>query len=78
MTHFFILGRAVLPLLGESCGAARGISRLRVRPKGAALWNPAAFVKAGETFSCASRSFFQTSIHIILLRYCGICRRMRP
>jgi len=55
--------RAVLPLLGETCGAARGVSRLQARPKGAALWNPAAFVKAGETFVCASRSSFQCLIH---------------
>jgi len=28
----------------------QGVPRLRARPKGAALWNPAAFEKAGETF----------------------------
>jgi len=31
-------------------GAAWGVPRLWARPKGAALWNPAAFEKAGETF----------------------------
>jgi len=47
--------------LGGSYGAAAsagfdglrrglGISCLRARPKGAALWKPAAFEKAGETF----------------------------
>jgi len=35
---------------------ARGVPRLRARPKGSALWNPAAFEKAGETFFCASRA----------------------
>jgi len=28
----------------------QGIPCLRARPKGSALWNPAAFEKAGETF----------------------------
>jgi len=50
-------GRAVLPLFVKLYGAAWGVSRLRARPKGPALWNPAAFVKAGETFICASRSY---------------------
>ncbi len=34
------------------------ISRLRARPKGAALWNPAAFEKAGEAFTGVARSIF--------------------
>jgi len=55
-------GRAALPFLGKLGGAARGISRLRARPKGAALWNPAAFVKAGETFDCASRSLTKNAV----------------
>jgi len=46
-----------------SCGAAGGVSRLRARPKGAALWNPAAFEKAGETFFCAPR----TSLPLLFL-----------
>jgi len=45
-------------------GAAGRIPHLRVRPKGAALWNPAAFVKAGETFDCASRAFIQPLIRV--------------
>jgi len=36
----------------------QGVSRLRARPKGAALWNPAAFEKAGETFFLRSALFF--------------------
>jgi len=39
-------------------GAAGEVSRLRARPKGAALWNPAAFEKAGETFSYAPHPRF--------------------
>ncbi len=31
------------------------------RPKGAALWNPAAFEKAGETFFCAPRAAMEES-----------------
>ena len=41
-----------------------GVSRLRARPMGSAPWNPAAFEKAGETFSCAPRSPVQTLIRI--------------
>jgi len=48
----------------DSLRRGLGISRLRARPKGAALWKPAAFVKAGETFDCASRTPFETLIHI--------------
>ncbi len=36
-------------------GLFGGISRLRARPQGSALWHPAAFEKAGEAFNCASR-----------------------
>jgi len=35
----------------------QGVPRLRARPKGAALWNPAAFEKAGETFFLRSARF---------------------
>jgi len=58
-------------------GAARGISRLLARPKGAALWNPAAFVKAGETFVCASRSSFQLLIRIMSILLSFACRGNR-
>ena len=47
----------------------RGISRLRARPMGSAPWNPAAFEKAGETFSCAPRSPVQTLIRIVKRRF---------
>jgi len=40
----------------------QGVPRLRARPKGAALWNPAAFEKAAETFFCASRASLQPLI----------------
>jgi len=43
-----------------------GIPRLRAWPKGAALWNPAAFEKAGETFFCASRASVQPLIRILI------------
>jgi len=35
-------------------GTAGGISRLRARPKGFALWKPTAFEKAGKTFNLRS------------------------
>ncbi len=37
---------------------------MRARPKGSALWNPAAFEKAGEAFNCATR--FPILVHSAL------------
>jgi len=49
-------GRAVVKRYFYLIFTARlGISRLRARPKGFALWIPKAFEKACETFTCAPR-----------------------
>jgi len=66
--NFFLQFRS-LPRLTSTCQdvfitIGKNFPRLRARPKGAALWNPAAFVKAGETFACASRASIETLVHI--------------
>jgi len=48
-------GAAVIRSL-HGTAAALGFRSLSARPKGSALWIPAAFEKAGETFFCASRA----------------------
>jgi len=49
--------------------AARlGVPRLRARPKGAALWNPAAFEKAGETFIALRALLFCSCFLFLLFR----------
>ncbi|MCM1022653.1 MAG: hypothetical protein NC395_01175, partial [Prevotella sp.] len=53
--------------VSDECACGRGEGNFALcggRPKGAALWKPAAFEKAGETFS---RGFAaQYSLHVLL------------